>query len=126
MVGEDELLKQYIKHMDDPKTPNQLDRSGLKAIVSYVNHKEAEIVKKVYCEGIEAGRVAGKPQLGETGEFPRGQLNKDDEGELRMAIGAKDNNVIINFGKNISWLGLDKNSVLALGRSITMKAQLLK
>ena len=47
-----------------------------------------------------------KPKLGATGEFPYGKLNPDDEGQLRFAVAHKGNNLVIDFGKPVHWLGL--------------------
>lgn len=61
--------------------------------------------------------------LGATGDFPRGKLNGDDEGGLRLAIGVKDRTVMIVFGKEIAWLGLGKTEALALADSIRQRAE---
>lgn len=59
-------------------------------------------------------------QVGATGEFPQGQLNEDDEGELRIGIGndVESKTVIVNFGKKVAWIGLDKASALQVADSI--------
>ena len=49
-----------------------------------------------------------KIEIGATGEFPQGKLNADDEGQLRMAITVKDDKLIIDFGKPVHWLGMNK------------------
>lgn len=50
-----------------------------------------------------------KPKLGATGKFPAGKLNKDDEGELQLAIGVtRDGLVRIDFGKPVAWLAMTK------------------
>ena len=64
-----------------------------------------------------------KKLLGETGDFPRGKLNADDEGGLRIAVGVKDRTVIIAFGKEIAWLGMSKPEALALAESIKARAE---
>ena len=46
-----------------------------------------------------------RPILGATGEFPRGKLNPDDEGEIRLAITHRRNDIIIDFGKPVHWIG---------------------
>lgn len=61
-------------------------------------------------------------KLGATGEFPEGKLNKDDEGGLRMAITTHKDNVIIDFGKPVHWLGLPKAEATALANMILKKA----
>lgn len=39
-------------------------------------------------------------------EFPRGQLNKDDEGALTVGFTSTKGTVVIHFGKPITWIGL--------------------
>ncbi len=43
--------------------------------------------------------------------YSDGKLNETDEGDLKIAIYSKDGKVIINFGKDLSWLGFDKKSL---------------
>jgi hypothetical protein len=50
--------------------------------------------------------VDGRPTLGATGEFPDGKDYSDDEGELQFAIAHDQDNVLVNFGKPVAWLGL--------------------
>lgn len=38
--------------------------------------------------------------------FPRGKLNKDDEGVLSMGITVKGDVVIIAFPKEVAWIGM--------------------
>ncbi len=64
-----------------------------------------------------------KEELGATGEFPDGKLNKDDEGELRMAVGVSDGNVILDFGKPVHWLGLPKEHAIKLAKLLLEKAE---
>jgi hypothetical protein len=65
-------------------------------------------------------------RLGKTDNFPRGKFNKDDEGEIKIAVGVKDKTVIIDFGTPVAWLGMDANQALALAESIRQKAELCK
>lgn len=64
-----------------------------------------------------------KPKLGATNSFPRGKLNQHDEGGLRIAVGMKDKTIVIDFGKEVAWLGLDKDTALALADSLINWAQ---
>lgn len=43
--------------------------------------------------------------------YSDGKLNDNDEGDLKIAVYIKDNRVIIDFGKDLSWLGFDKNGL---------------
>jgi hypothetical protein len=59
-------------------------------------------------------------QLGATGEFPEGKITEDDEGALLIGVGndVESKTVIVNFGKAVAWLGLDKASALQIADSI--------
>ena len=46
-----------------------------------------------------------RKQLGATGQFPEGKVTKEDEGEIRLAIGSKTGTVFIEFGKPVAWIG---------------------
>lgn len=54
--------------------------------------------------------------------YPRGKLNNDDEGELAIAIGVEDKTVIIDFGKDITWVGMDKFQAIQFATAILKHA----
>ena len=60
--------------------------------------------------------------IGKTNDFPRGKLNDSDEGGLQIAIGVRDKTVIVDFGTPTTWIGLDKQTALALANGIIEKA----
>lgn len=64
--------------------------------------------------------------LGPTGKFPKGKMNKQDEGELKIAIFESADKVVINFGKAVTWVGLDADGALEFAEKIKEKAQLCK
>lgn len=55
-------------------------------------------------------------------KYPRGKFNQDDEGALRIVVTHKDNTVLIDFGKTVSWVGMDKDTALKLAKSIEKHA----
>lgn len=59
--------------------------------------------------------------LGSTGTFPQGKLAPDDEGGLRMAVGEKDGKIVIDFGKQVSWIGLSPKDARDLARLLLDK-----
>ena len=61
-------------------------------------------------------------KLGATGKFPEGQLNKNDEGELKIGITKFGGNVIIDFGKQIAWIGFSPDQAIELAKVITRHA----
>ncbi len=73
--------------------------------------------------GFETDVPAG--QLGATLRLPEGLLTKEDEGELRLAVGQRDGNVVIDFGKSVAWIGLPKPTALSFAQSIRAKAEAL-
>ena len=60
---------------------------------------------------------------GATGDFPRGKLNADDEGGLRMAVGVRDKTVVLDFGSPVVWIGLPKAEALALAATLIKHAE---
>ena len=63
-------------------------------------------------------------KLGATGEFPKGKLTNDDEGELKMAVGIhpQTGKVIVDFGKPVAWIGMDARDALQLASFIRKRA----
>lgn len=61
---------------------------------------------------------------GPTGEFPSGKIVDEDMGELRIAVAAfpEKGIVSIDFGKAISWLGLEKANAVHFAEGILKKA----
>lgn len=45
--------------------------------------------------------------FGDTGQYPQGALNEDDEGEIKFAVGVKEGKVCLDFGKRVRWIGMD-------------------
>lgn len=62
---------------------------------------------------------------GPTGQFPLGKLTAHDEGELAIAIGAKDGNVILDFGKPTVWIGFTPTQARLIAQSLNEKADAL-
>jgi hypothetical protein len=58
---------------------------------------------------------AEKLKLGPTGCAPDGTLGPHDHGEIRTAVYAQDGKVILNFGKDLRWIGLTPEQALQLG-----------
>lgn len=44
-------------------------------------------------------------------DYPDGKLDQSDEGDIRIASYIKDGRLIIDFGKDLSWLGFDKETL---------------
>ena len=67
----------------------------------------------------DAKNTDPRPKIGKTGEYPLGQLDPSDEGEINVAIGADLANGIVrvDFGTPVTWLGLPP----AYARDIAIK-----
>jgi hypothetical protein len=50
----------------------------------------------------------------------------EDDGNLNIAIYIKDNCIVLDFGKDITWIGLDKPSVHSLINLLSEKLEQLK
>ncbi len=64
-----------------------------------------------------------KAHIGATGEFPKGKIAPEDEGEIAFAVGHKDGKVVIDFGKPVAWLGMDRHQAIALANTILSHAK---
>lgn len=64
-------------------------------------------------------------KLGRTGDFPHGKLNGSDEGGIRFAIGEDGDNVVINFGTPVAWLGMPPEQAVALAEMLIAKARIV-
>lgn len=56
-------------------------------------------------------------------QFPEGKITPDDEGNISVAIGISNGNVIINFGKPVAWLGLPPAACMEMGRTLIKRAR---
>ena len=56
-----------------------------------------------------------KPRFGATKKFPQGKINKDDEGEIQFGVRHDHAHVILDFGKQVTWLGMDPGLARQLG-----------
>jgi hypothetical protein len=66
-------------------------------------------------------------KFGPTGTYPRGSLGPHDEGGLRIGV-AHDSkgNIIINFGVEVSWIGMPPENAIDFARSILKHAGVSK
>ncbi len=61
----------------------------------------------------------------EIDKYPSGKLNENDEGALYIRIFNQDKNLIIDFGKQIAWIGINKQHALELANIIIKEANLI-
>lgn len=57
-------------------------------------------------------------RLGATGKYPEGKLNPHDEGEIKIAIYRSKGKVIVNFGKEVKWFGVNAGQAIELGKTL--------
>lgn len=60
---------------------------------------------------------------GALGDFPEGQIAKDDEGAIQFAIGSKGDKVVIDFGKQVHWLAMTPEQAADLASTILNHAR---
>lgn len=67
-------------------------------------------------------------KFGATGLFPKGKIDRLDEGEIRFGIAAdhKNNVILINFGKPVTWLGLTADEAIEISNSLRDKGLEIK
>jgi len=56
-------------------------------------------------------------------QYPEGKLNEEDEGEIGVAIGIENGNVIVMFPKPVAWLGLPPEQAMEMGRTLIKRAR---
>ncbi len=61
--------------------------------------------------------------LGATGQFPQGKLVEHDEGEIQFAVGIRDGKVVLEFGKPVRWMGMDRHQARQLGQLLIAKSE---
>lgn len=62
-------------------------------------------------------------KVGPTGEYPEGKMNAEDEGELRIAIGAQDGKVMVVFGAKVTWFAMSLGVARGVAQAILDKAE---
>lgn len=70
--------------------------------------------------------VSGNPVFGATGQFPDGKLVHEDEGELQFGIAHDQDNVILNFGKEVAWLAMPPALAKQLGEHLIKHASQIR
>lgn len=60
---------------------------------------------------------------GALGDFPEGQLTKQDEGAIQFAIGCQGDKVVLDFGTSVHWVGMTAQQAADLASSLLNKAR---
>lgn len=56
-------------------------------------------------------------------KYPRGKLNDSDEVELLLEVYERDKTIIFDFGKAVTWIGMDKEMAILLAKTIIYHAE---
>lgn len=77
---------------------------------------------------LNAKLTTARQRLGATGRYPEGKLGAHDEGEIAFAVAADPVNkkILIDFGKPVAFLGMNKAQAVELGQMLIAKAKQLK
>lgn len=61
-------------------------------------------------------------------EYEHGRLSADDDGSLAYAIRVDDKHrsIVIDFGKHVTWIGLDMDSAIQLRDALTERIMYLQ
>ena len=62
-------------------------------------------------------------KLGPTGKFPRGKLDKTDEGALRLAVHQYNGTVRVDFGSSVRWFALPPRDALKFATLLVEHAE---
>ena len=92
-----------------------------------------EIYKKMYGDAAKEVRAHLLAEVGPTGQFPEGKIDKSDDGEIKIAVGVQDGKIVMEFGAPIEWIGftpeqgqeigmlLIKRSAQARGKPVSVR-----
>lgn len=63
------------------------------------------------------------PKFGATGEYPRGSLGPSDRGALQLGVTHDSKGtVLVNFGTEVSWIGMPPEQAIEFARLILRHA----
>lgn len=62
-------------------------------------------------------------ELGSTGSYPNGKLNSNDEGEISIGITKSNGTVVIDFGKQVHWIGFTTAQAIGIGEALIKRAK---
>ena len=68
-------------------------------------------------------RLASEMGVGETGEPPTGKYHPGDKGGLKAAVVREGDDVVVYFGKPLSWVAMTAQEAAAFARTLLAKAR---
>lgn len=60
---------------------------------------------------------------GALGDFPEGKLTPTDEGSIQFAVGVKGGKVVLDFGTEVAWLGMNPQQAADLAAALLKRAR---
>ncbi|MHB1328003.1 MAG: hypothetical protein ACYC2K_07360 [Gemmatimonadales bacterium] len=57
------------------------------------------------------------------GEFPAGRLNPQDDGAVAVGIGHQSGKVVMQFPKNLNWIGFTPDQAIDIAQSLVEHAR---
>ena len=63
--------------------------------------------------------------MNKNNHYPSGKLNEDDEGATPLMITVQGDVVMLDFGKQLKWIGLYKEQAIELAKAIMSHAMML-
>lgn len=114
--GEDEInfsekMKQFAERADAEKGLSQAEELELEKETKNLSQKFKELDK------LRAKEPDGK--------LPPIRLTPQDQGDIRFSVGVSmdKKRVVINFGKQIRWVGMSRNQAIEVGRALIKSAK---
>lgn len=99
-------------HSDEPMGPFQ--RKAFEELRAATEKGRSETMRKL---------LDTTGFIGATGDFPKGRLNKSDEGGIQFAVGSDGDKVILDFGKPVHWIGMDAEQAADLASYLMKQAR---
>ena len=89
---------------------------GLDPVLGKIVECKQDEIKRAFKEML-------KDTTGATGRFPEGKIAAHDEGEIAFAVGHSNGKVLIEFGKEISSLGMNAKQAVEMAESLLAHAR---
>ena len=70
--------------------------------------------------------VAQEANLGATGKYPHGKTGPMDQGELKAGVYIQKDRLVVNFGKELSWLSMTKQEAMMFAAGLVRKIEEMK
>lgn len=103
--------------------PYPAPRCGLMIVECETCRKRIALTVAGRVDDPRSVKIACERKATEMEKYPRGKLSDDDEGAVRIAIGVRDKTLVIDFGKDLSWIGMGKAEAIEFANAIIKRAE---